>query len=72
MNKSRAQKQHRQSPPGLNEDELCQPGVGKVLLENNKRLIAEVDSLKKSLRVSQNELEKLRSKYHELDKKTAS
>jgi hypothetical protein len=54
--------------PPLCEDELCNSGVGKILLHENGILKKEIDVLKKSLKINQNELEKLRTKNHELDK----
>ncbi len=53
---------------GLSKNELKSPGVGKMLLNENKTQKDEIDLLKKSLKVNQNELEKLRGKNHELDK----
>jgi len=52
----------------LKENELAHTGVGKVLLKDNRRLMAETESLKKSLKNIQDELEELRSKNHILDK----
>ncbi|NTW22185.1 hypothetical protein HGA34_01410 [Candidatus Falkowbacteria bacterium] len=53
----------------LKDKELCNSGVGKILFAENGNLKDEVASLKKSLKQSQNELEKLRSTNHELEKK---
>lgn len=55
----------------LRQQELSQPGVGKMLLKENQRARDEVEILKKSLRVNQNELEKLRSSNHALDKQNS-
>lgn len=52
----------------LQDHELNNSGVAKILLQENQTLKNEVSSLKKSLKVSQNELESLRSRYHVLDK----
>lgn len=51
----------------LREDELT-PGVSKLLISDNERQKFEIDGLKKSLSHTQDELEKLRSHNHELDK----
>lgn len=48
----------------LSKKELSSIGVGKVLIQEN-------DSLKKSLEITQNELEGYRAKYHESDKNYA-
>ena len=55
----------------LQDHELNNSGVAKILLQENQTLKNEVSSLKKSLKVSQNELESLRSRYHVLTKITA-
>ena len=55
----------------LRDDELANSGVGKILFEENRVLKNEVTSLKMSLKVSQDELEKLRTHNHELDKKNS-
>lgn len=68
MSKNNRKDENITSNPTLRDDELSNPGVGKILFNENIRLKAEIDALKKSLKLSQNELEKLRSKYHELDK----
>lgn len=52
----------------LQENELINPGVGKLLLANNKKLQQEMNVLKKSLKESQDQLENLRTRNHELDK----
>ncbi len=52
----------------LRENELTNSGVGKLLLADNERLQQEVDVLKKSLKESQDQLEDLRTRNHELDK----
>lgn len=54
--------------PDLREDELGNTGVGKILLSENQKLTKEIVALKKSLKRNQDELEKLRSENHELDK----
>ena len=68
MSKNNRKDENITSNPTLRDDELSNPGVGKILFNENIRLKAEIDALKKSLKLNQNELEKLRSKYHELDK----
>lgn len=68
MSKKNRKDENIASNPTLRDDELSNPGVGKILFNENIRLKAEIDTLKKSLKLNQNELEKLRSKYHELDK----
>ena len=55
-------------PLELNDNELANSGVSKILLNENGLLKQEVKTLKQSLKLSQDELEGLRSKNHELDK----
>lgn len=55
----------------LKEEDLAHPGVGKILLGDNKRLRKECNTLKKSLKLTQDELESLRCKNHELDKENS-
>ncbi|HSX24605.1 MAG TPA: hypothetical protein VLG69_01420 [Candidatus Andersenbacteria bacterium] len=71
MKKKIGRTKNKDSGPTLRDDELSNSGVGKILLEENKKLALEVDALKKSLKVNQNELEKLRGKNHELDKQNS-
>lgn len=67
---SKDSRKHRRSVQVLNlsKSELANSGVGKFLLKENEKLKQEVDILKRSLKVVQNELEKMRGKNHELDK----
>lgn len=71
MNNKSGKNKNTTSNPILRDDELNNSGVGKILLSENKRLKEEVEALKKSLKINQNELEKLRSKNHELDKQNS-
>jgi hypothetical protein len=68
MSKNNRKDENINTNPTLRDDELGNPGVGKILFNENIRLKAEIDALKKSLKFNQNELEKLRAKNHELDK----
>jgi len=52
----------------LKDRELASSGVGKIFQHENGLLKEEIGVLKKSLKQTQDELEKLRSRYHDLDK----
>ena len=58
MSKNNRKDENMASNPTLRDDEFSNPGVGKILFNENIRLKAEIDALKKSLKLNQNELEK--------------
>jgi len=52
----------------IKEGDLDSSGVGKLLFLENKELKEELSSLRKSLKRTQDAFEKLREKFHEVDK----
>lgn len=55
----------------LTEKDLKNPGVARRILADNENLKKEINTLRESLKISQNSFEKLREKYHESDKNNA-
>jgi len=55
----------------VTEEDLKNPGVAKRLIADNKRLKHDVSDLQESLCIAQEGFEKLRRKYHEVDKGNA-
>ena len=55
----------------LSDDDLTNPAVGKLLLDERDRLEIENDELKKRLENENDKLSNYREKFHEADKKVA-
>lgn len=56
----------------IKEEELTNSGVAKLLIQENENFREDIETLKKSLKKTQDAFEKLRTKLHDVEKENVA